>query len=200
MIFRESLQEYFREALTDALSRRSALLSHEVQAYVVRMLLDFSRSEHAFSGIDQGEEPTFAILLARALESEPQEALKLYKQVGDLTLYQLGFFKEFSSQKLPSESYYFSIGETAYYSASHLARPLGLNSAIIYGELAERFIDLVDVFNEMSVHGERSQDKGAIPTERMLKLIELYKRTNSPQIRDILVRQGVNLRPELKKT
>jgi hypothetical protein len=200
VILTESLQDYFREALTEALARRSALLSHEVQAYVVRMLLDFSRSERAFSGVDKGEEPTFAILLARALESEPPEALKLYKQVGDLTLYQLGFFKEFASQKLANESYYFSVGESAYSSASNLARPHGIAGALIYGELAERFNDLVYVFNEMSLYGERSQGPGDIPTERILSLIEHYQRTNSPQIREILIRQGVQLGNEQKKS
>ena len=193
MIQTESLNEYFREALTEAMGRTATIMSPEVQVYVVRMLLDFSRAEHAFSGVDQGEKPVYALLLARALDSEPQEALRLYKQVGDSTLYQLGFFKGFSSKRAVNESYYQTVGETAYAFASNLSRPLGLNATLIYGELAERFLELVKVFNEMSVHGERNKESGSISTERLLSLMDSYSATNSPQVAEVLRRQGVNL-------
>lgn len=199
MILTESLNAYFQEALTQALDRTSTPLTFGVRAYVVKMLGEFSRTEHAFSGVDRGDQPTYAFLLARALESTPQEALRLYKQVGDSTLYHLGFFKEFTSQKVVNESYYFSVGERAYASASQISgseHPTGR----VYTELSHRFFELVLVFNEMSVHGDRNREAGGIPTERLLMLIEHYRRTQSPQIAEVLRRQGVNLGSEVKKS
>jgi len=193
----ESLNEYFKEALMEALVRTGAAVTFDVQAYVVRMLHEFSRSEHVFSGVDRGEEPAYAILLARAGDCAPQEALRIYKHVGDSTLYYLGFFKEFANQKTVNESYYFSLGESAYAQASDLS--LGSGGPVYY-ELSNRFIELVMVCNEMSVYGERNKAQGTISTERLLILIEHFQRTRSPQIGEVLRRQGVNLPSEAKKT
>jgi hypothetical protein len=195
----ESLNAYFREALTEAIARTGAGVTFDVQAYVVRMLLEFSRSENAFSGVDKGDQPIYALLLSRALDSAPQEALRLYKQVGDSTLYQLGFFKEFTNQGMVNESYYLSVGELAYASASKLSGP-AIPASRVYSELSDHFLELVLVFNEMSVHGERNQEAGGISTERLLILIEHFRRTQSPQIAEILRRQGVNLSADPKKT
>lgn len=197
MIHTGSLTEYFREALTEALARTSVDLTFDVQAYVMRMLMEFSRSEVAYSGAERGEQPVYAVLLSRALDSAPHEALKVYRQIGDSTLYHLGFFKEFTGQKMVNESYYFSIGEQAYASASALSIS---GPARIYSELSDHFMELVLIFNEMSLHGDRNREAGGISTERLLFLIEHFQRTKSPQIAEILRRQGVNLAAEPKKS
>lgn len=197
MIRIENLDEYFREALSEAMDRTGAFVTFDVQAYVLKMLGEFSRSENAFAGVDKGEDTAYAILLSRAVDCSPQEALRIYKHVGDSTLYHLGFFKEFANQKTVNESYYFSVGEQAYAQASDLSLGLG---GRVFGELANRFIELVLVCNEMSVHGERNRAKGAISTQRLLILIEHYQRTRNPQIGEVLRRQGVNLPSEPKKS
>jgi hypothetical protein len=71
---------------------------------------------------------------------------------------------------------------------------------MIYGELSQRFVELVTLFNDMSFHGDRSQDAGSLSTERMLILIEHYQRTHNPQVRDVLLRHGVRFDQDLKKS
>ena|GEM_PF-5465115 len=181
----------------EALDRTGAIVTFDAQAYVVRMLEEFSRSENVFAGVDRGEETAYAILLSRAVDCSPQEALRIYRHVGDSILYYLGFFKDFANQKTVNESYYFSVGEQAYAQACDLSPGSG---GRVYGELANRFIELVLVCNEMSVHGERNKAKGAISTQRLLFLIEHYQRTRNPQIGEVLRRQGVNLPSEPKKS
>lgn len=200
MIQTESINVYFRKALAEAMLRTNALMSAEIQIYVIGMLSEFLKSENAFSGVDYGEKPVYALMLARAMDSEPNEALRLYRQIGDSTLYHLGFFKESMAKRDVNESYYATIGEMAYLSACGLSRPLGANSTFIYGELAESFLGIVEVFNDMSLYGERSLDLGEMATPRLLALMESYRKTNDPKVRDILLRQGVNLDPDPKKT
>jgi hypothetical protein len=192
----ESLAEYFQEALAEALSRTHAEVTFEAQAYVVGMLNEFSRTENAFAGADRGEQQAYAILLSRALDSAPQEALRIYKHVGDSMLYHLGFFKEFANHRTVNESYYFSLGEQAYAQASSISH----SSGRIYNELSDRFIELVLVCNEMSAHGDRNKPAGAMPIQRLFILIDRYQKTKNPQIGEVLRRQGVNLPPEPKKT
>jgi hypothetical protein len=130
------------------------------------------------------------------VDCAPHEALRIYKHVGDSMLYHLGFFKEFANHRTVNESYYFSLGEQAYAQASGLAQ----GSSRIYNELSDHFIELVLVCNEMSAHGDRNKAAGTIPIERLFILIDRFQKTKSPQIGEVLRRQGVNLPPEPKKT
>jgi hypothetical protein len=190
------MREYFRETLTDSLKQRGVALSETAQVYVVNLLTEFARSDHAFAGTDRGDKPVMAELLLRAQDAEPQEAIRLYKHMGDSTLYLSGFFPSAVERGATSVDYYVSVGGTAYDAVSRLVRAQAATSSALFAELADRFKELVELLCSMSLHGERSRK---LDDNQVLMLVDRYRRAATPaeqrEVAATLQRQGVVLRP-----
>lgn len=191
-----SMREYFRETLQDSLRKRGVSLSDTAQVYVVNLLTEFARSDTAFAGTDRGEKPILADLLARAQESDPVEAIRLYKHMGDSSLYLSGFFPGAVERGATSVDYYVSVGGSAYDAVSRMVRPTAATSSALFAELADRFRELVELLCAMSLHGERSRK---LDDAEVLSLVDRYRRASSPaeqrEVADTLRAQGVVLRP-----
>ncbi len=189
-----NMREYFRESLQQSLKESGTKLSETAQVYIVNLLAEFARSENVFAGTDRGERPVLVELLARAQESDPVEALRIYKHMGDSSLYLTGFFKDSMADQAVSVDYYVSMGGTAYDAVARLMRPTAATSSALFAELACRFPDLVELLCAMSLHGERSRklNDGAV-----LGLVDRYRRTGSREVLSALKSQGVVLRPGL---
>lgn len=190
-----NMREYFRETLQKSLKESKTSLSETAQVYVVNLLTEFARSDHAFAGTDRGEGPVFVELLARAQESEPQEALRIYKHMGDSSLYLSGFFGESVENKGVGVDYYVSMGGTAYDAVARMMRPTAATSSALFAELADRFPSLVELLTAMSLHGEKSRK---LDDADVLVLVDRYRRTGSKEILQALKAQGVVLRPGLE--
>lgn len=191
-----SMREYFRESLQDSLRKRGLSLSDTAQVYVVNLLTEFARSDAAFAGTDRGEKPVLADLLVRAQESDPVEAIRLYKHMGDSSLYLSGFFPGAVERGPTSVDYYVSVGGSAYDAVSRMVRSTAATSSALYAELADRFRELVELLCAMSLHGERSRK---LDDAEVLSLVDRYRRASSPaeqrEVADTLRAQGVVLRP-----
>ncbi|HEY1100078.1 MAG TPA: hypothetical protein VGF99_14170 [Myxococcota bacterium] len=191
-----SMREYFRETLQDALRERGLSLSEVGQVYVVNLLTEFSRSEHAFSGTDRGDRPVLVELMARAQESAPHEAVRLYKHMGDSSLYLSGFFPSAIERGATSVDYWVSMGGSAYDAVARLVRPTAATSSALFAELAERFGELVDLLCAMSLHGDKTRK---LDDNAVLGLVDRYRHATHPgeqrEVLDTLKRQGVVLRP-----
>jgi hypothetical protein len=194
MLVPGGIREYFREAMEAAMDKTGVELTAHAQVYVVHLMTEFSRAENAFAGAEPGERPALAILLSRAQESTPDEALRIYKHLGDSSLYFSGFFAESIERELVSRDYYVSMGETAYSSASHLARAASAMSSVVFAELADRFGDLVALVEAMSLHGVNAS---RLSDSALMDLIDRYRRTGSRAVLDTLKSHGVVLRPGL---
>lgn len=191
-----SMREYFRETLQHSMQKKGLALSDTAQVYVVNLLTEFARSEHAFSGTDRGERPILADLLARAKDSEPQEALRLYKHMGDSSLYLSGFFPGAVDRGPTSVDYYVSVGGSAYDAVARMVRPSAAVSSALFAELADRFRELVELLCAMSLHGDKTRK---LQDTEVLGLVDRYRRASTPaeqrEVSDTLKRQGVVLRP-----
>lgn len=148
-----SMQAYFREAMDAALRSSNISMTESAQVYVVHMLNEFSRSERAFAGCEHREKVSMADLLYRAYETDDHEALRIYRHLGDTSLYLLGFFKESKNKGIVSITYYRDIGSFAYGFASDLSRAHAVGSAAIFQELSERFGDMVRVLEIIAGYG-----------------------------------------------
>ena len=182
VILTTNLQEYFREAISLAIRRCSSNLSDEVQAYLIYLLTDFARSERVYSGVNAGEQPILVLLLERALESPPAEANRIFKHIGDSTLYLSGYFGEKTQATGVSNSYYFAMGEDAY---GRLAE----NTRVpVYSELSDTFERLVFLLRQVSL-----AHKTATP-EEILSWLEQYKQSQNPELKALLIQNGVLLK------
>lgn len=157
LVMANSMQAYFREALVSAMHISNLSFTESAQIYVVHLLNEFSRSERAFAGIDPGENISIAELLQRAQLADDHEALRIYRHLGDSSLYLLGFFKESQKRRIVSLTYYKEMGAAAYSCASGLSRAYAVNSAILFQELSDRFGDMVTIFENIADYGNQSK-------------------------------------------
>ena len=190
LIMASNLQEYFRTALSVAMEKTSIDLTEHAQAYLVYLLNDFSRSEKVYAGVDHGDKPTLALLMSRAQEAEPEEALRIFKHLGDSSLYHLGFFKEAAQTQVVGANYYITMGESGYGSAANLSRDQAL-TAVIYEELAERFCDLVALFQSISMQGDLADPEVERTPAQLMNLMKRYERTKNPDLLELLALNGV---------
>lgn len=190
-----SMEEFFREAVGAALKRTGVTLSEQAEAYVVHLLSDFSRSERVYVGTDRGEQPALATMLSRAQEALPEEAVRIYKHMGDSSLYLSGFFTESVENNLVGVDYYVSMGESAYASVSGLMRATAAKASALFSELSDRFGELVDLLNAVSLIA--IEDNPAISDGKVFELMERYRRTGRPELLKALAAWGVVLRPGL---
>lgn len=182
LVLTQNMQGYFQEALTTALRRCQSSVSEEVQAYLIYLLSDFARSERVYAGVNPGEEPILVLLLERALDAAPAEANRIFKHIGDSTLYLSGFFGERAQTAGVSSSYYMAMGEDAY---SRLAQ----NTRIpVYHELSEAFKRLVFLLRQVSLHDRKAS------SEEILGWIEQYQQSKSPELQALLAINGVFLK------
>ena len=197
LIAQTNMREYFREALSVALRKKGVDVTETAQAYLVHLLAEFGRTDAAFAGVERGETQALATWLTRAQEASPDEAVRIYKHMGDSSLYLTGFFSD-SVQSAPvPRDYYVSMGGQAYASVAGLMRSHAATSAALFAELSDRFGDLVDLLCAMSLHGERSVPSGSLSSDKLLSLVERYRRTHNPEILETLKTHGVVLRPGL---
>jgi hypothetical protein len=123
---------------------------------MVHLLNEFCRSEAVFAGTDPKEKMAIALMLERAMASDHSEALKIFRHLGDTSLYLLGFFKESSGRGIVPPSYYKEMGAQAYLHASSLSRAHAIHRAALYYELYERFSDMVLVIENVAKYKNNS--------------------------------------------
>lgn len=189
------MEEFFRDAVGTALKRTGLSLSEQAESYVVRLLAEFSRSDRAFAGTERGEQPALATLFSRAQEAMPDEAVRIYRHMGDSSLYLSGFFTEAVQKKTVSVDYYVSMGGTAYASAAGLMRTHAARMAALFAELSERFEGLVELLHAVSLVAVEGNP--ALSDARVYELMEQYRRTGRPEILRALQGLGIVLRPGL---
>lgn len=185
-----SMREYFRASLGNALKRSPVRLSETAQVYLVNLLVEFMRAENVYAGTDPGERPVLADLFSRARDADPQEAVRIYKHMGDSSLYLTGFFTE--AVESVGVDYYVSMGGSAYASVAGLMRPTAASSSALFAELSDRFRELVDLLVSMSLQGERTR---GLTDTRVLGLVERFKRTGDKKVLETLKAEGIVLKP-----
>jgi hypothetical protein len=172
-----SVESFFHEAVCDALDSQGIAVSPPTEFYLVGLL-----GEYAHARIP--DEPLSLKLAGTGLDAS--ERVKNLKQVGDTSLYIVGFFAESLGRKVVGVDYYKDLGRAAY---RELAGRLGNSSvAEVYDELAGRFPRFVDVLTEV----RRNVD---FVGSDVVKLYEEWVRTRAEWIERRLARLGVLVRP-----
>lgn len=189
-----SIRSYFREALTDALQKKSVSLTDYAQVYIVNLLSEFARADNVYAGVDRHEKTSMVQLLIRAQEADPAESVRIYKHMGDSSLYFTGFFSDQRKHETVSHEYYQSMGESAYRSVSALVRTQTAAGAALFAELADCFSALSDLLTSMSLY-RGPEKKVDFADQELLSLFERYQRTGKKEFLDALQSRGILLRP-----
>ena len=174
---RQSAAEYFKELVEGALAHQR-LAAHEMTAYyIVQLLTAFVRQP-----ADDNRAGLLSTRLASALEQDGFRQRSDLRQIGDASLFISGFFPDSFHRKLVDVDYYIHIGGVAY---AALSRRENDAFATVFSELAEKFVDFVDVLSEVS---ERSSCSSSAD---LLRLYERWLKTGSARSGQLLTERGL---------
>ncbi len=184
IIVGKSAQEWFRELVADALSQRRIQVQEATEFYLVNLLAQ-NLSEHRATAGGGAHEP-LALMLARALEGDREARYRNLKRLGDTSLFVSGFFGDSLARSLVDVDYYIAMGMRAYDALS--AEGYGPSGARqLFGELAERFTNFVDLFAEIAELSELGSNRG------LVRLYERFLLTGSERVAQRLRERGVAL-------
>jgi len=182
----KSAQEYFRELVSDALAHRRFQVQEATEFYLVNLLAHYLLKERLFEGDEGWQGEPLALILKRALEGDRETRWRSLKRLGDTSLFMSGFFGDSIASSLVDISYYMSMGKRAYDALSEEPRgPLGAQE--LFGELAERFPEFVDLYAEIAELSELNSNRG------LVRLYERFLLTGSERIAERLRERGVAL-------
>lgn len=187
-----SVDEYFHEVVTDALSEVDLDASEPASWYLVSLLGEFAHARLT-------DEPLGVKLCEPATSTG--ERVKTLKQVGDTSLYVAGFFAESLKSSLVDVEYYVGLGQNAYL---QLSRTLGGRSAAnagnrsmteVYEELADQFPRFVDVLAQVR---KKISIAELNATTDIGRLYEMWLRTRDAWVEKKLKAAGVIVDPGSK--
>ena len=182
-----NLTEYFRESVAESMDRQNLDADDQTACYVVNLLTLFSRSEEFFDQSENGLElRPVALVLADAVDRDPDEKNFALQRVGDVSLFVAGFLGEGLSEKLVGVDYYVNMGGAAYSTLAHNIRGSVRGRAVgdVFTELAEKFTAFVDVLADI-------RDAARTSHTDVLRLYDTWQRTGSKRAARILRSLGI---------
>lgn len=143
-----SLLAYFRQELSTAFEKLDVEASEETEAYLVQLLDGYSRLNPEDAEAVGFDKPA-ALILGEAMNSPGERRIEIYRQLGDASLFNCGFFEGYISRRLVDVEYYQDVGRLAYQKLAHLfsAKDSSQMFCGIYDELAGNFEGMVEAFN-----------------------------------------------------
>ena len=184
-----SLQEFFRDSVSQAMQRQGVRAEDHTAHYVVNLLTLFARSEALYEKTQAGIGlKPLALMLAEAAETpNPQERVLVLQRIGDVSLFIAGFFSESLARHVVDVDYYVHMGGGAYNSLSQQVRgtPRGQAFGTVFTELAQKFQNFVDVLNDIRDEAKSNDDQD------VLRLYEIWLRTGSKRAERLLRSLGV---------
>jgi hypothetical protein len=179
----KSAPEYFRELVADTLSQRRIQVAPATEFYLVNLLAERVGDRRRTPA---GDGEPLAFILKRALEGDRDTRWRELKRLGDTSLFVSGFFGDSLARSLVDVGYYVAMGERAYDALSDEPRgPSGAQE--LFGELASRFTEFVDLFAEISELSELGSNRG------LVRLYERFLMTGSERVAQRLRERGVAL-------
>lgn len=182
-----SPQDFFRTQVCDASRSLAITLPCDIEYYLVNLLCEFINP--VAMQIDQENvfDKPLALLMAKAMESSPDEQIKVLRRLGDTSLYVSGYFQDCFKRKAVDVSYYIDMGSVAYGHTAQLMRTHKNDSHFsqVYMTLAQHFRSLVAVITEIAetLLVSRSDD--------LLNTYIKWQNTQSVKLRRILEERGV---------
>lgn len=177
----ESPVEFFREQVEGAMQRQQVQTTEWTAFYLVNLLVGFISPRRPAGPAVQADE-ALGVRLARAIQAEGAAQREELRSVGDCSLFLAGFFGDSLNRRLVDVDYYIALGEHAYARLSH---DDGDAFADVFGEMARKFVPLVDVLTDISARAALTSNRD------LLRVYERWLRTGSRRDSALLAERGV---------
>ena len=179
-----NLFDWFHQRVRDAHRATGAELSPDSALYLATLLADRARADRPAP-----PEQTLAELHARAARSAPAEQARTYREIGDRSLYVVGYFEESLQRSVVGPSYYMEMGAAAYARVDHVFKRWFANAFDgVFDELAHGFRDCVRVLREI----RRTSDD---EPDLVMRLYAQWTTTGSEEVAERLRAHGLVLPP-----
>jgi len=177
-----NLFDYFNEQVCQAREELSVSLSGDTSLYLASMMTDRARTDRPTP-----PETTLAELHASAANARPAEQLRAYRELGDRSLYQLGYFRESLERTPVATSYYEDMGSAAYHRVDQVFKRWFADAfGPVFTELAEHFGDCVGILT-------RVRDKEIEGPDALGRLYQEWLRTGDDAVAARLKAHGLVL-------
>jgi hypothetical protein len=186
LVTSNSLKDFFRTLLLDAFSHRDVTVAETTEFYLVNLLSEFATADRLFTQNSEGrrDHEPLAILYHRAQQQDRDGQIKTLRQIGDVSLYKVGFFGDSVRGGAVGPDYYIQMGGSAYGQIANLTPTSGW--AVVYRELQSKFRALVEVLEEIAARGLCSTGPSGA-----LRVYESWVRTGSERLERVLVDAGM---------
>ena len=175
-----NLFDWFDARVRDAHQLTGVELSRDSELYLATLLVERARADRP-----EPPERTLAELHARAARSTPAEQARTYREIGDRSLYVVGYFEESLSRSTVGPSYYCEMGAAAYARADHVFKRWFANAFDgVFEELAHRFHGCVRVLLEI----RRTVDE---QPDAVMRLYQQWLATGSAELAERLRAHGL---------
>lgn len=176
----ESPLEFFKHQVEGAMQRQRVHASEWTVYYLVNLLASFVPRQAANRAADV--DVALGVRLAKALSAEGGPSRDDLRRVADDALFLAGFFGDSLERRLVDRDYFITLGGYAY---ARLARRDEDAFADVFGELAEKFVPVVDVLSDIS-------DRTHPGNRHLLRVYERWLRTGSGRDRNLLTDLGLS--------
>ncbi len=186
-------EEFFRERVSFAIANQQVEVGDDIEFYLVNLLCDFISP--AKIEVQSGElnalETPLALMLKEAVDAPPAQRLRIFKYLGDTSLYMAGFFQDYFNRKAFDVGYYISLGSSAYTNVAALVRETNGDQHFteMFRNLSDKFKSLVEVVAEVS---EVPGQENAVD---VLAVYDRWTRTHSDRLRRVLNNAGISPLP-----
>ena len=178
------LFDYFHERVKDARGAVSAGISEDTGLYLTTLLVDRARTD-----APRPPEETLAELHARAAGAPPAEQARTYRELGDRSLYLVGYFEESLHRRTVGVRYYCEMGSAAYHRVDQVFKRWFANAFDeVFVELATGFADCVRILKEVRSNVDEEPDF-------LMRLYQQWLDTGSEEAASRLRERGLLLPP-----
>ena len=185
IITTQSVEGFFRDLLTEVLSKQNVQLSEASLAYLVQLVSGFTSPSalHSKARPEESGTPALFRLYEAAIEAPPAEQFEAYRKLGDISLFVSSFFAPQVETSVVSFDYYVQMGGSAYDRAASLDRSGKMRP--LMNQLSSKFTRVVELLTQIA-------ERTTLPLRRDLaSLYERWSRNpNNSDLYDRLIRQG----------
>ena len=141
----DTLFDYFYGRVGDARGLLGVQLSDDTGLYLTTLLVDRARAD-----APRPPEGTLVELHARAAKAPPAEQARTYRELGDRSLYMVGYFGESLARSTVGPRYYCEMGAAAYHRVDQVFKRWFANAFDrVFEELSAGFRDCVAVLEQV---------------------------------------------------
>ena len=177
--------EFFHKHVRNSIKNQHINITEISEHYLVHLLADFTLTQKAFRLTGNDNRP-LALIYHQAQFETANNKIKIFKELGDFSLFITGFLPDSLNRKVTDVDYYISLGRSAYENLSTILEQTHKSDFnLLFLELAEKFVAVTDILAEISSESFTQWNDG------ILRLYERWLKTRSKRDERLLFKKGI---------